>query len=189
MIASEREEAIVAALRGSRAASDEGLRELSDAIRGPVFRLALRMCGNAADADEAVQETLVDVLRGIDSFRAHAKLSTWVYRIAIRAASRVRARHARDRDQTQPLADEVAADPNHAPSAQAIAQENAQRLLTAMDTLPAEQRAVLSLSAMDQLPQTEIAEILGIPVGTVYSRLKTARDRLRTALTRTSNSG
>jgi RNA polymerase sigma-70 factor (ECF subfamily) len=60
--------------------------------------------------------------------------------------------------------------------------EGAARILAAMAQLPATQRAVLALAALDDLPQTEIAVVLGVPPGTVYSRLHQARERMREAL-------
>jgi RNA polymerase sigma-70 factor (ECF subfamily) len=68
---------------------------------------------------------------------------------------------------------------------EALAQrEGAARILAAMSRLPAPQRAVLALAALDDLPQTEIAAVLGVPPGTVYSRLHQARERMRKALER-----
>jgi RNA polymerase sigma-70 factor (ECF subfamily) len=106
------------------------------------------------------------------SFRGEARLSTWVYRIAIRAALRVRARRA----PTEPITDEPAAPRGPNPGE---AQEQRDRLLAGLAALSTDHRIVLALFAVDGLSHGEIAETLGIPEGTVWSRLHLARKRLR----------
>ncbi len=138
------------------------------------------MTGRPDLADDAVQETFVDVLRGADGFRGDARLTTWLYRIAVRAATRV---STRARRRSAPLPEELAVGTDGPP--EALAQrEGAARILAAMSRLPAAQRAVLALGALDGLPHTEIAEVLGVPPGTVYSRLHQARAEMREALER-----
>jgi len=173
---------LVAALRGGDVqARDAAIAELHERSARPLFQLCLRVACDAADADDAVQETFVDVLRGIGSFRGDAKLSTWLFRIAIRAATRVRNKTARRRhDVTDADANAVAGSDD--PVARAAERENAQRLLAAIDQLPAAQRAVVGLAAIQGIEHAEIAAVLGIPVGTVGSRLHEARDRLRVLL-------
>lgn len=97
-------------------------------------------------------------------------------RAAIRVAGRAEKRAA-------PLPDELATGGDEPPDALAQ-REGAARVLAALSRLPAPQRAVLALAALDDLPQTEIAAVLGVPVGTVYSRLHEARERVRAALER-----
>lgn len=180
MIDAATETRLLAALRGGdRRAHDLALGELHVATARPLFQLCLRITCAVADADDAVQETFVDVLRGLPAFRGEALLTTWLFRIAIRAATRVRnrrnaRRHAADDLATLPADDD--------PVAQAADREHAARLLAAIDQLPAAQRTVVGLAAIEGLPHAEIAAVLGIPVGTVGSRLHEARDRLRVLL-------
>ncbi len=182
MIPHAESQRLIAQLRGSRSERAAALRELFESNRASLYGLALRMTGHPDLADDAVQETFVDVLGGIDGFRGEARSSTWLFRIAIRAATRVAAR-AKPRAGTLP--DEL---PNPRPgkdddpSDLAARRETAARLLAALAALPAPERAVVALSALDDLPQTELATILGVPEGTVHSRLHRARERLRAAL-------
>jgi len=180
MIDATTEAVLLAALRGGdRGAHDAALGELHDRTARPLFQLCLRITCDAGDADDAVQETFVDVLRGLRSFRGEARLTTWLFRIAIRAATRVRNRRTARRPTIVDPA-EMSADDD--PAVHAADRENAARLLAAIDQLPAAQRAVVGLAAIEGLPHAEIAVVLGIPVGTVGSRLHEARDRLRALL-------
>lgn len=178
----ERDEARLSqALAGSKRQQQDALREPFEHLRGPLFGMALRMTGRPDLADDAVQEALVDVLRGAHTFRAEARLTTWVYRIALRAATRVAAR-ARTR-RSAALPEELtgrAPDP-----AQTTEQRDAAaRILRAIASLSAPQRAVVALSALEDVPLVEVAKILGVPEGTVHSRLHAARAKLRDALGR-----
>jgi len=180
MIEPAREARLLAALRGRDAAArDAAIGELHEVTARPLFQLCLRVACDAADADDAVQETFVDVLRGIGSFRGDAKLSTWLFRIAIRAATRVRNRNVRRR---HAIVDDHELPGDDDPVARAAERENARRLLAAIDELPAAQRAVVGLAAIQGIEHAEIAAVLGIPVGTVGSRLHEARDKLRVLL-------
>jgi RNA polymerase sigma-70 factor (ECF subfamily) len=176
---------IVAALRGRDArAREAALGELFALVGRPLQQLCLRVAGDATDADDAVQETFVDVLRGLGGFRADARLSTWMFRIAIRAALRVRSRRGRaERDVAAFEQHDVRVDAPD-PGDVAIERESTARVLAAIERLPAAQRTVLGLAALDEMPQAEIAAILGVPVGTVYSRLSAARASLRALLAR-----
>lgn len=182
---------IVAALRGRDArAREAALDELFALLGRPVRELCLRVAGDATDADDAVQETFVDVLRAIGGFRSDARLSTWIFRVAIRAALRVRSRRRRaDRDGEALDGDVVASDARPGADAQdpgelAIEREGTARVLAAIERLPVAQRTVLGLAALEEMPQADIAAVLGIPVGTVYSRLSAARASLRALLER-----
>ena len=180
MIDPATEARLLAALRsGDRKAHDAAIGELHARTARPLFQLCLRIACDAADADDAVQETFVLVLRGVRSFRGEAKLSTWLFRIAIRAATRVRNRSATRRHTVVDTSQLPGGDD---PVAQAADRENAARLLEAIDELPAAQRAVVGLAAIEGIAHAEIAAVLGIPVGTVASRLHEARDRLRALL-------
>lgn len=138
--------------------------------RAQVFALCLHVTGSRAEAEDALQDTFLAVHRGLGSFRGDAAPSTWIFRIALRAALGVRAQRRRG----EPLPAQTA-NPSPAPDAQAESRIRAGRLLDAMDSLSAEHRAVLSLFAVEGLRHSEIAAVLDIPVGTVWSRLHMAR--------------
>jgi RNA polymerase sigma-70 factor (ECF subfamily) len=165
------EQAIVAGARGARAARDEAFARLFEALRAPVYSLCLNLTGRPADAEDAVQEVFISVHRALPAFRGEARLSTWVYRIALRAALQVRARQR----PSAPL-ELTHVDPRG--EAELLARDEARRALVAMQALPAEHRAVLSLFAIQGLSHREVAQVLGVPEGTIWSRLHTARKRL-----------
>jgi RNA polymerase sigma-70 factor (ECF subfamily) len=156
----------------SRAAAFE---DLFAALREPVFAVCFHVTGNAADADDALQETFMAVHSGLRGFRGEARLSTWVHRIAIRSSIRVRAKR-------HPAADVHAVDPPSRSADPVMAGELGERIAAAMERLPAEHRIVISLFAVEELGHAQIAEILGVPEGTVWSRLHAARKRLAAEL-------
>lgn len=176
---------------GSRDAQTRtaALAELFECLGRPLYQVCLRVACDPTDAEDARQETFVEVLRALPNFRGEARFSTWVFRIAIRAALRVKSKRTSERERTvSPLDNDPLAAVSgrergeEDPSALALEREGAAKVLAAIERLPAAQRAVLALAALDDLPQVEIAEILGLPVGTVYSRLSAARERLREEL-------
>ncbi len=166
--------ALLARLR-DRATREAAFDELFAGLREQVFAVCLNVTGNAADADDALQETFLAVHAGLAKFRGESRLSTWVHRIAIRAAIRVRARR-------RPAADVHEVDPPARGHDPVIAGELGERIAAAMNRLPAEHRVVISLFAVDELGHAQIAEILGVPEGTVWSRLHAARKRLQLEL-------
>jgi len=174
MTRDEEREILAAARGGDRRALEEAFGRIFERYRERVFAVCLRLTGNAADAEDAVQECFVDVLRGLPGFRGESQVFTWVYRIAIRAASRVRARRG--------TAVELAAEPAAAEREPLEEKEALARLLAELARLPLEHRAVLALCAIEGRDTKRVAEILGIPAGTVWSRLHRARELLRERL-------
>lgn len=158
-----------------RATREAAFDELFASLREQVFAVCLHVTGNAADADDALQETFLAVHAGLAKFRGEARLSTWVHRIAIRASIRVRARR-------RPAADVHEVDPPARGPDPVASREMGERIAAAMNRLSAEHRVVISLFAVDELGHAQIAEILGIPEGTVWSRLHAARKRLSAEL-------
>ena len=156
-------------------ASDAAFDEVFTALREQVFGVCLHVTGNAADADDALQETFVAVHAGLPRFRGESKVSTWVHRIAIRAAIRVRSAR-------RVVTDVHEADPPSRDSDPVLARELGLRVAAAMERLSADHRVVISLFAVDGISHAQIAEILGVPEGTVWSRLHNARKRLATEL-------
>jgi RNA polymerase sigma-70 factor, ECF subfamily len=142
-----------------------------------VFALGLRWLRNADDADDLVQETFVRAWQGLARFDEARPFAPWVVTIAVnRAKTRLaRARSDETVDETLPWS---------GPSPE----EGAERALlaravhAAVDALPEEQRIVLHLRAVEDLSYREIAQALGIPMGTVMSRLSRAREALRKTL-------
>jgi RNA polymerase sigma-70 factor (ECF subfamily) len=168
------EEALISRLRARTAPEREAaFSSLFKRLREPVLALCLQMAGSRGDAEDALQETFIAVHRLLPDFRGEARLTTWIYRIAVRVALRIKCRVR----WTQPLGNEP-----H-PSSERLddevgARREANATLAAMARLPAQMRAVLVLFALDGMPHKEIADVLGVPEGTVWSRLHQARKRL-----------
>jgi len=161
-------------------ARERALQEIIAAFGGPLFQMCLRIACNRADAEDALQETWIDLNRGIAGFRAEAQLSTWLFRIAIRHAARIR--NQRRSKPALELEDGPAEGSASDPGRTLEQLEGARRLLGAIAQLPLEQRVVLGLAAGEGLAHAQIADILGIPEGTVGSRLHTARENLKLKL-------
>ncbi|HET9551526.1 MAG TPA: sigma-70 family RNA polymerase sigma factor [Anaeromyxobacteraceae bacterium] len=141
-------------------------------LREPILALGLHLTGRLTDAEDVLQETFLLVYRALPGFRGEARLSTWVFQIALRVGLQLRGRrrnHAEVDPETPAPRDTEAA---------LIARDEAARLRAAVADLPAEHRAVLALFAVEGLGHRAIAEVLGVPEGTVWSRLHTARRRL-----------
>jgi len=141
---------------------------------GRVLGLCLHLTGNRADAEDAAQETYLAVTKTLAKFRGESRVSTWVYRIAIRSALRVKSR----RPATEPLEVELASEPRDP----AIDRERSRQIRRALSRLSFEHKTVLALFSLDGLSHREIAETLGIPEGTVWSRLHLARKKLAAEL-------
>jgi RNA polymerase sigma-70 factor (ECF subfamily) len=172
------EAAVLAGVRQGWAGRGVAFEVLFRALRLPVLELCLHITGRRSDAEDALQETFLAVHRALPAFRGEAGLSTWVFRIALRAALLLRARR-RDHAEVDP---ETPA-PGGGEAA-LVAREEARRVHAALGELSAEHRSVLALFALEGLDHAAIAEILGVPEGTVWSRLHAARARLRELLER-----
>ncbi len=155
-----------------------------------IYNLALRLTGNAADAADIAQDSLVKALRGLADFRG-GDTKAWAYRITVNAWKNwLRAKSARrtlrffsssgDGVEAEPA--DVAA-PEPGPEEIAAAADEKARVEAALSRLSAEERAVLVLRELDGQTYEEIATALDIPLGTVKSRLARARALLAEVLT------
>ena len=142
-----------------------------------VHILCVNLMSNTADAQDAFQDTFLAVSRALPGFRGDASVTTWVHRIAIRTALRLRAR----RRPTEELDDEV----SPASSSSLRRHAEADEVQRALDKLSFEHRVVLALFAVAGLSHAEIAATLGIPEGTVWSRLHHAKKQLAQLMTDT----
>jgi RNA polymerase sigma-70 factor (ECF subfamily) len=167
-------ELIARVLAGDRLAA----RALYDAHVGPVYRLAYRFTGEPDLAHEVTQDTFVKALGHLDRFRGDASLSTWLHRItvstALNAKRRIKRQHARE----TPLDDEMLI----VDGTNAIDPIVRDRLHRAIDALAEIYRTTLIMHDFEGYTHVEIAETLGVAVGTCKSRLSVARAQLRTAL-------
>jgi len=157
-------------------------------FRRPVWRLARRLTASEDEALDASQEIFLRIWRGLAGFRGEAKLSTWVFQIAwnyLRWHHRRKGRQAvwlGARDDGGKTALEQAADPAPDPERRAHSSQLLDRLRVAIAELPEHQRAILWLRDGEDLGYEEIAAVLGVPIGTVRSRLARARASLKRAV-------
>ena len=151
-----------------------------------VYRLALRMCGNAHDAEEVAQEAFVAAWKGLPAFRGESKFSSWLYQLTTNAAIDFLRREKRHRAAT-PIEDEP--EPVSPDTPQQALEESEVRyaLQQALDTLTPEHREIFLLRQMRQLSYEEIGWLLGLEPGTVKSRLSRAKKQLRQILTQKGN--
>ena len=147
-----------------------------------IYSLAYRFTGNAADAEELLQEIFLQAYRKLDSFRQEAALSTWLHRLAVnRCLDHLRSRAARQHARTGSLADEA----RPQPGARASSPITRLDLERAIAQLPAGCRAAFVLHDVEGYEHQEIAVSLGIAAGTSKSQVHKARLRLRALLRRT----
>ncbi len=174
-------------LNAAASGDQDARRELFERYREPAYRAAYRITGRAEDALDVVQDSFIAAFSKLDSFQRESSFRTWLLRIVTnRALDLLRARRVRlavslDRDDDQrPL---VPARPAESSAGARLERaELAAQLRRALEALPPDQRAVVALYAEGDMTYGQIAEVLGIPIGTVMSRLHHARLRLRAAL-------
>ena len=149
-----------------------------------VFRLLLRMLGNRQDAEDAAQEAFLSLHRHGHRFRGDARFSTFVYRVAANAALNRRRSLGRARSRERELAERQALGSNlpaspRDPEGAASSAEIQARVQAALLELPDDLRVAVVLYDLEGQSYRDIAETLGIPEGTVKSRIHRARGALR----------
>ena len=168
--------------------------ELYDATAARLFGLVLRTVRDRAQAEEVTQDAFIRAHRGLVNFRGDSAFSTWLYQIATNLA-RNRYwywwRRKRDKsvsfdapvsaDNSTTLADLIPAEVE-TPDDITVTQEFIDRIAQGMEKLSAKHREILTLRNIKNLSYEEIADILGISVGTVKSRIARARESLRSKL-------
>jgi RNA polymerase sigma-70 factor (ECF subfamily) len=142
-----------------------------------LYGTAYRMTGNAADAEDLVQETLLRGFRAFHRFRAGTNIRAWLYTILYRLRTDGLRRRGRA-PRLEALPDEVSAGP---PPQDALA-TGGEDVIRALAGVPEVFRTALVLRDVEELSYAEIAEVLQIPLGTVMSRIHRGRALLRTAL-------
>jgi len=164
------------AQRGDEAAYEE-IVQLYQQI---AFRTAYVITGSAADAEDAAQEGFVKAYRAIGRFRPGAPLRPWLLRIvANEARNRVRSSGRRHQLELRLSEGFRPGDAAQSPEAVAVASDERRRLLAMVSALGEEDRLVIASRYLLELNGEETAAALGIPEGTVKSRLSRALDRLR----------
>jgi RNA polymerase sigma-70 factor, ECF subfamily len=164
-----------------RTGDKAAFRELARRHADRLFGLAYTLLGSVPDAEDAVQETLLAALNGIRGFEGRSSVGTWLRSILAFQASKMRrsrkVRTARSLDDASSVV--IANDRELSEDGSASATDSRLDAITMLQTLPHEHREVLVLRELQQMSYEEIAQMLGVPLGTVESRLYRARQALR----------
>jgi RNA polymerase sigma-70 factor (ECF subfamily) len=182
--ATEDHELVDAAQRGDRAALEVLLRRHHDRI----LVLCRRMCRDRGDADDAAQDALVAIVRGLPRFDGTASFSTWSYRVATNACLdqlRRRGRRPVPAEEVDAIGGAAVLDRRPAtpdPADAAVSAEQRGTLQRALDQLPDEFRLPVVLRDVADLDYAEIGERLGLAPGTVRSRIARGRAKLAAML-------
>ena len=183
-------------VRRAQAGDHDAFRMLVERYQGRAYGLALRVLRDEEQAKDAVQDAFLKVYRSLDRFEGRAGFYTWLYRIVMNQCLDRKRRDKSDRevewnDESAAgvlNASESAASPagrdadREAPDVAIERSEIRQAVARAIDALPEDARRTIQLREIDGLSYKEIAEAMGIPKGTVMSRLHYARQRLRELL-------
>jgi len=173
----ETDEDLLVAIAGG---DERALGELYDRLGGVAYRLAVRILRDPALAQDAVQDAFLGVWRTAAAFDpSRGKASTWLLTLVHRRAVDVVRRE--DRRRAEPLEDAPVAS-GEATDETAEVREERRRVQAALAQLPADQREALELAYYGGLTQSELAERLGVPLGTVKSRMFTGLSKLRDLL-------
>lgn len=136
-----------------------------------VYSLCRRLLREDSEAEDATQETFLAVASGLSSFRGESNIATWIHRIAIRVSLRIRSRR---RSHMLVVNDQFVSQSGASPFHPA----DSRRLANALSMLSYEHRLVLALFSIAGFSHQDIAEVLSIPEGTVWSRLHAAKKKI-----------
>jgi RNA polymerase sigma-70 factor (ECF subfamily) len=170
-----------------KAGDPEEIRRFVEANSEAVYRLALRMLGDAQDAEDVLQETFVKALRGLKSFEGRSSLSTWLFRIATNEALMllrkkkpetvsIDAEREDEEGQLEPI---QLVDWCCMPEHELLSGESKQHMEAAIQKLSPALRAVFELRDIEGLSVKETADVLAVSEAVVKTRLLRARLKLR----------
>ena len=165
-------------VRAFRSGDRRAFDELARAYRSRIQGICYRYTGNRADAEDLVQEVLLRVYRGLETFRGEASFRTWLFRITVNACLNWVAARRR----SESLLDDLP-DPRPSVVERLVKGQAAERVRRAVSGLPDRQRMTVLLRVYEDLSHKEISEIMDCPVGTVkanfFFALKNLQKRLR----------
>ncbi len=180
----------LALVRAVRNGDTTAYRGLVERYQTRVYHLVFGMVRNQEDAKDLTQEAFVKAYRNLHNFREDSRFYTWLYRIAMNVTiDFVRRRNkaplpGAEEDVASREPDGQISEAHHAQSPRRAYEQKAlhQAILAAVEQLPEDQRQVILLREVEGLSYKEIAEIVGVPEGTVMSRLFYARKKLQAVL-------
>lgn len=166
--------------RGDETAFEEFYSQFS----GLVYNLTYRQCGSAERAQDLTQEVFLRIFKSLGRFRGKSSLKTWTYRVCL---NHCRSKLGRRRIPTNSLTYEDGSlrdveDERPGPAEKLMSVDAARRIDAALPELEEHYREAVILRDIEELPYQEIAEVLGVPLGTVRSRIARGRDQLRKVL-------
>ena len=181
-----------ASLPGPGTPAGRAVPRLLEAYGDRLYQLGLRNCGTRAEAEDLVQETMIQALRSWDSFEGRSRPSTWLFRIALRTCRRMHRRRSGEPERFESL-ENISARPDQAdasptdlshvmPGAGLDRRELANGLDAALARIPEDFRMALVLKDIADFSVEEVAAILDIPQATAKTRVHRGRVRLRDAL-------
>ena len=160
--------------------------QLVEAYQGQVYRLALHMGLSPVDAEEAAQEAFIAAWKGLPRFRGDSRFSTWLYQLTTHAAIDLMRREKKYQNHTD-IEDTVLVDAAESPQETVEKQETVDMVQAAMQTLSPKAREILLLRYQAELGYEEIGAVLGLPSGTVKSRINRAKAQLKEVLLKQGN--
>lgn len=178
-------------VRRAAAGDRDARRTLFEEHRDAAYQVALRVTGRHDDALDVVQDAFIRAFERLGEFQAGSTFRTWLLRIVTnRGLDVLRARKVRvavsldagGSEDSEERVEPASREGNRAAGAAVEQAELSERLQRAIESLPPEQRAVFALFALDELTYGEIAECVGVPIGTVMSRIYHARRKLHEVL-------
>ena len=174
-----------------REGSEQAYEELLIRFQQPVYALALRLLDDQSEACDVVQEVFLKVFRNVASFRGQSTLKTWIYRITVNEAHNARRwffRHRRAEVELDKNPDEsrswkeIIPDRSRSPFDEAFDSEQHIMIEAALKRINPIFREAVALRDISDLAYEEIAEIIGVSLGTVKSRILRGREALREEL-------
>jgi len=174
-----------------REGSESAYEELLLRFQQPVYALALRLLDDESEACDVVQEVFLKVFRNVSSFRGQSTLKTWIYRITVNEAHNARRwffRHRKADVELDKNLDEsrnwkeIIPDRSRSPFDEAFDSEQHLMIEAALKRINPIFREAVALRDISDLAYEEIAEILGVSLGTVKSRILRGREALREEL-------
>jgi len=182
-------------IKRCRTGDSAAMEQLIIRYQDRIYNVILKMCGNSDDAAELTQEAFVKIIENIDKFRQGSKFYTWAFRIAVNLTlnhckrsvklgfKSLDARQQDGGDQSGwTLKDILANDNSTDPAVAAQKKELWNTLIRVIVKLDEDQRTVVVLRDIEGMSYAEIADVLGVELGTVKSRLSRARSNLRELL-------
>jgi RNA polymerase sigma-70 factor (ECF subfamily) len=175
-----------------QANEDAAYDELVRIYNASIFHVAYRMLGDTGEASDVVQEIFLKVFRNIGNFRSEASLKTWIFKIAFsEILNRLRWWKTRHRSSTVSLDEQPNGNGRHhvpdsypTPEQVLVNKERERAIQQALVKLSSDHRSIIVLRDIEGFSYTEIAEVLGISIGTVKSRVARARAELKKSLMR-----